>query len=438
MNVLYVLHSFPPFHWRGTEVYAMELSSAMIEQGHQAHVFHLRHDPGAERATMEHDHFRDIPVHRVRVRIDPSDQEGYFFSLDQDRLFVDLLNKTGPEVVHFLYYTGGLSLNLHKIAAERGARLFITVTDFSGMCPRGQMLDNEGVRCPGPREGLRCIPCLFDMTVFAKAPRLDKVLREYAPLWLLPARPGRELMLVKRRLSAVRDAFASASRVVYPNENTRKLYHYADIRGHEETVMDYGIDTQPFSHHQKRGSRTPRIGFIGQVLPHKGLHLLAAALRQIPLKYKLVIYGSTDDPGAREYLDSIELEGDKVELKGTFPFENMNKVLEGIDILCVPSNWDENCPLIVKYGIATGTTLVLADLPGMVAAREGIDRVQFFKPGDTRDLRRALIRAVADVKERGGQTGPPGSALQRALEAGAIKDVRGQAAELAAMYREES
>jgi len=431
-RILYVVHSFPPHHWRGTEVYAMELSQAMRSLGWDAQVFHLVHDPEARGVSIKEGRFKEAPVHAASMNVDPSDPETYFFHPGQDRIFKQLIDRLRPDTVHFLYFAGGLSLNLARTAAQSGPRVVMTVTDFSGLCPRGQMLDRQGSRCPGPRAGLRCLPCLFDMKVFVNSPRLDRVLREYAPLWLAPARPGQELDLVRKRLYAVKEAFLSAALVIYPNENTRRLHHYAGIRGRAERVMDYGIDTTPFRRHKKAGANPPRIAFVGQLLPHKGLHFLAEALDRMPLSYKLLVYGSLDDPGAREYYESLPLKDKNAELMGTFKFENMNKVLQGTDVLVVPSNWDENCPLIVKYGMATGTAMVLADLPGMVAKREGLERVEFFKAGDPADLRRALIRAVAGVRK--GSAEAKGPALEAALERGLVTDIKDQARELAGLY----
>jgi glycosyltransferase involved in cell wall biosynthesis len=433
MKILYVLHSFPPFHWRGTEVYAMELATAMASatgSTHQPHVFYLRDDPEAEEVVIEDDEFRGLPVHRARMRIDPADPETYFFNPSQEAVFKELLNRIRPEVVHFLYYTGGLSLNLPKIAGESGAKVFITVTDFSGLCPRGQMLDRDGERCPGSREGIRCVPCLFDTTVFASSPRLDRVLREYLPLWLMPARPGKELELVGKRIAAVREAFTGAKLVIYPNANSRKLYHLSEIRSRWEEVMDYGIDTRPFAPHEKSASEHVRIGFVGQLLPHKGLHVLARALEGLPGDWRLIVYGSLEDPGAREYHESLRFDPERADFRGTFGFEHMNRALEDIDILVVPSTWDENCPLIVKYAMATGTYAVLADQPGMVADRDKVARARFFEPGDAESLRKALALAIRMRASKKSEAG----VLEKVLKSGAITDIKEQADTLEGFY----
>jgi glycosyltransferase involved in cell wall biosynthesis len=427
MKILYVVHSFPPFHWRGTEVYALELATAMAA-AHEPHVFYLRDDPEAEGVTLEHDDFRGLPVHRARMRINPAEPRTYFFNATQQSVFMELLNSLRPEVVHFLYYTGGLALTLPMLAGHAGARVFITVTDFSGLCPRGQLLNDDGVRCDGPREGLRCVPCLFRKTALVNQPWLDRLLREHGPRGLASAGKRPELELMHRRLAAVRAAFGLSTLVIYPNDNARRIYHESGVSGPRERVSDYGIDTAPFAKHHKSAAASVRIGFIGQLLPHKGLHVLAEAVRGLPGEWRLIIHGSLDDPGAREYYGPLELDPARCEFRGTFPFEDMDRVLEGLDVLVVPSMWDENCPLIVKYALATGTFAVLADQPGMVAERRGMERARFVRPGDAAALREALTEAM----ERGRT--PAGPALERALASKAVIDIKDQAAELGEVY----
>ncbi len=435
MKILYVAHSFPPFHWRGTEVYAMELASA-VSRSAETEIFYLRDDRKADFAALESVEFDGLKVNRVRDKVDPADPETYFFNPPQEEKFREVMARFKPDVVHFLYFTGGLSLTLPAAAGELGAKTFITVTDFSGFCPRGQSLDGQGNKCPGPREAIRCVPCLFDSTAFVKWPWLDKILRERFPTRLVPARPGPRLKLLRRRLEAARDAFKGADAVIYPNGNALARYHLAGMKGGNEKVMDYGVDLSRFSGHVKSKSERPRLAFIGQLLPHKGLELLAHAAKDVPLKHRLLVYGSLDDPGAREYYQSLPLP-DYVEYKGTFPFKDMNLVLEEIDVLVVPSTWDENCPLIVKYGIATGTYLALADQPGMVFAKEALERAFFFAPGSASDLRRALIRAIAQLKEdRKTGAGSPSEVLARAREKGAVIDVADQAYRLLKLYGE--
>jgi len=67
----------------------------------------------------------------------------------------------------------------------------------------------------------------------------------------------------------------------------------------------------------------------------------------------------------------------------------MNEVLKGIDLLVVPSLWQENCPLVPKYALLTGTRLLLSDQPGILTNTES-KGITLFKSGDAVSLRGAI------------------------------------------------
>jgi glycosyltransferase involved in cell wall biosynthesis len=437
MKILYIVHSFPPYHWRGTEVYTMELSQAMKEHADPS-VYYICHEEDAENVKLVEDSFEDTPVHRVHMKIDPTNPAGYFFNQDQEEVLKTVLQNTKPDVVHFIYFTGGLSVGLPKIAKEFGAKTVITVTDFSGFCPRGQGLDKENQKCSGPDGGIRCVPCLFEKGIIFKSRKLDRFFMKIIPIFLIPKKKKAEYLLFSKRLNTVKEAFSFADLVIYPNSNTKEIYNSNKFKSENEMIIDYGINTSHFQNHIKTESGNSRVAFIGQILPHKGLDLLVEALKEVPLKFKLLIYGSKDDPGAEEFYDSLELDDFDVEFRGVFPFQDMNKVLTDTDILVVPSKWDENCPLTVKYSIITGTFTILADQPGMIAKREDLTDVEFFDiilPGN---LRRSLIRALASVFEskKDPKNLDKSDTMEKVLSGGAIIDIKEQAKEFARIYKE--
>jgi len=422
MKVLYIVHSFPPFNWRGTEIYAMELARSMTEH-HDCFLFHLVDDPAAAKVTTEEDVYQGIKVFRARLKLRPETPETYFFHPELETAFSEILSQVRPHTVHFIYFAGGLPLSLPLQAADTGACLFITVTDFSGICPRGQLVDRDGGLCKGPRQGLRCAWCLFGRTFLEGHSRTDRVLREYcSPLlasWL--GRPS--LDLLQKRLGAIKKAFGRAHLVVFPNRNCLRRYKDSGFTGNF-TAMDYGIDTAPFAVHHKREATAVRIGFVGQLLPHKGLHVLAEALGGLEGDWKLVVYGSREDPAAENYYNSLALPYSRTEFRGTFDFSEMNRVLEDMDVLVVPSTWEENCPLIVKYGLATGTLVVASDQPGISGGPSDNPGILRFRPGDAVDLRKTLDKALVLLKNIDAPQNP----------AQQVTDVREQARYFAAEY----
>jgi glycosyltransferase involved in cell wall biosynthesis len=426
MRILLVVHSFPPFHWRGTEVYTYELSQALSSR-HTVAVCHLVNDPKAEPPRQETVSEGGLAIHRLRKRLDPAAPADYFFDQRLDRLFEQILAEFRPEVVHFTYFLGGLSARFPALARAAGAKTVFTVTDDAAICPRGQLLDSRFQPCPGPRAALRCLPCLFDQPVFSARRGLDRFLVEHFPVALADRLRNAKLQLLRRLSRAAREALEQADQVIFPNDHIRRVYAREGIRNPSSQVLDFGIATRPFQNHRKQAADQFRLAFIGQLLPHKGLHVLVNALRELKREdWSLTVYGSLNDPGSREYFDSLELARLKrASYAGVFAFDQMNRVLEQTDALVVPSTWDENCPLIVKYGLVTGTWTVLSDVAGIIARREDLTYVRFFPVGDAR----ALAAALEDLLARGER--PPG----RFRPHPAVTDMQLHAAQVEALYR---
>ena len=426
MRILLVVHSFPPFHWRGTEVYTYELSQALSAK-HTVAVCHLVNDPQAESPRRETLSENGVTLHRLHKRLDPAALEDYFGDERLDRLFQQILAEFRPEVVHFTYFLGGLSVRFPAIARASGARTVFTITDDAAICPRGQLLDSLFQPCPGPRSALRCLPCLFDQPVFFQRRAVDRFLIEHFPAALVDRLRNPRLQLLRRLSRAAREALENADQVIFPNDHILRVYAREGIRPRQSRVLDFGIDTRPFQNHRKPPADHLRLAFIGQLLPHKGLHLLVNALRELKREdWSLAVYGSLEDPGSRDYFNSLELARLKrASYRGVFAFDRMNRVLEEVDVLVVPSTWDENCPLIVKYGLVTGTWTVLSDVPGIIARREELTYVRFFPVGEAG----ALQAVLEDLLGRGER--PPG----RFRPHPAVTDVQPHAAELEALYR---
>ena len=400
MKILYLTHRFPPEHFRGTEVYTWELAREMQRRGHNVLVVTLREMKKEETGlSMVRDSYAEVPVARICKHLRPDNFESYFFDAEMDKMFLDLTNEFQPDIIHSTYFLGGLSLGMSLRAAEMG-KLFITITDYSAICARGQLLDRNLKLCPGPRNGVRCLYCLFDRNWLFKNPGLDKWAREYLPIWIGRLKDVWELDLIRKRNQAIANILASARSVIFAHPLTLLVFNREKIKLSHPRLLDFGVDYAPFREHKKNPSDRLRIGFIGQILPHKGLHILVEALAGIPeqTKFELKIYGSLSDPAEKTYFDSLSLSRIKNQnWLGTFDYSQMNKVLEEIDLLVVPSIWPENCPLIPKYALLTGTRLLLSDAPGILvkAGGQGIDFAGIGKVMMLREKIEDLIKTQA-------------------------------------------
>lgn len=143
-----------------------------------------------------------------------------------------------------------------------------------------------------------------------------------------------------------------------------------------------------------------RLGYVGQLASHKGVHILLEALRRSGARnVGLTIWGDeTQDPSYSARLRSMT-EGLDVRFAGTVEREALAALFAGIDALVIPSVWYENSPLILLQALATHTPVLVSDVQGLTEfidpGRSGIA----FPRGDAGALAQ-IIAALSAAPER--------------------------------------
>lgn len=160
-------------------------------------------------------------------------------------------------------------------------------------------------------------------------------------------------------------------------------------------VQPYGHDLGWLANYHGKGhSDLLRIGYIGQMIEAKGVHLLIEALKtlyeEVGESFHAFLYGSLDKD--RKYGEKlIGLVGGReyIEFAGTYAHEESSSVFGRLDVLVVPSLWYD-FPLVIYEAFATGTPVVASNLAGMgEAVNPGVNGL-LFEPGSVEDLTRQL------------------------------------------------
>jgi glycosyltransferase involved in cell wall biosynthesis len=176
-------------------------------------------------------------------------------------------------------------------------------------------------------------------------------------------------------------------------------------RGPVEVLPQFGIDPALFRPSVDRGGNEPRpftIGFVGRLVPEKGLSVLLDAVTGLRPPWRLVVVGS--GPGREEYeRRARELGiGDRVEFKGQVPSTGMPEVMRTFDVLAGPSltlpNWKEQFGRMLVEAMACEVPVVGSD-SGEIPAVIG-DAGLITPEGDAPALRDALRRLQDDPAYR--------------------------------------
>jgi glycosyltransferase involved in cell wall biosynthesis len=118
----------------------------------------------------------------------------------------------------------------------------------------------------------------------------------------------------------------------------------------------------------------------------------------------------------------------RITFQGAFDHERLGQILAGIDVLCVPSVWYENTPMVIYEGQAAGCAIIATDLPGMAeVVRVEIDGL-LFERGNAAALAGRLLRLAGNRELAGKLAGNAPMPLS----------VEGHVDRLETLYREHS
>ena len=383
MKVVLPVHHFPPDYSSGAELYTLRLARWLIEHGHEAEVVCIRAIDRGRPDQLEavRDVYEGVPVWRLSFDLMHAPQREVW-TYDNPLLgewFDQYLQHHRPDVVHFQagYLLGIAPL---RMAHQHKLPTMLTLHDYWFICPRHNLLRSDGTLCdPIPADPMGCAWCRFaERDGVRKINLYSGGLLEYI-MRSVGLERQRELYADRRRrlAAAIRwaDVVISLSKFL-----ARRVRDTLGEGAWEIKVSRCGLDLSRFAHLKRNSSPKVRIGYIGQIAPHKGVHLLCEAFRRLRNEdVELHIYGNL---GAfPDYADRLRQlgEGDsRIRFHGFCSSKEVPQVLANFDVSVVPSVWFENSPAVILESLAAGTPVITSNIGGMAElVQDGIDGLHF-------------------------------------------------------------
>jgi glycosyltransferase involved in cell wall biosynthesis len=224
---------------------------------------------------------------------------------------------------------------------------------------------------------------------------------------LAPARPGTLAEGMDRRAERLRALGGEVDLFLAPTSFARDRAVEFGLDAAKVQVRPLGAVVGP-GRARAAGARR-RIGFIGTLAPHKGVHVLIRAFRALGRPdLTLDLHGSlTTHPG---YVAELRraAEGDpRIRFQGPFPEGEQPRVLSTIDLLALPSVWWENSPLTVLEALAAGIPVIASAVGGVPELVSHDDTGLLVPPSDPEALRNALEDVAEGRRLRGGRDPVP-------------------------------
>ncbi len=421
MKILFAIHQFDNPSAGGTEVYTAALARTLSSK-HEVGVLYgsAGKEPGSASPWAGISLF---PVFEAEAVPDPflENYEGKARRQEIERIISDF----SPDLLH-IQHLSGLGAGLLEAAAGKVSRILMTLGDYWPFCPRGQMIRDDLENCEAP-EVSRCASCLFvepamrnlegstrrlagpfasalpqvegfgaSKLRLAAAGLLSRIGGEVAPT----LKEYREH--VTKRLSRMEDILSLVDLFLAPSRFLLERYARLGIPWSKLRHLDYGFEPLPAVLRKARALPL-RLGFIGTLIPSKGAHVAAQALRHLtPKTAELHLWGEfAPYHGDVSYKDAMmkALSGLPHEFHGPVPHDRVGEAFEGMDALVVPSLWAENSPLVIHEALQAGVPVLASRAGGIPELVRDGETGLLFETGNARDLALKIQRlASGDVQ----------------------------------------
>lgn len=252
-------------------------------------------------------------------------------------IYEKYLDKVDPDLVHFHNFIG-LSFGIVKPTIERNIKTIFTPHNYHPIDPKLYMFTDDMVKWSNT-----------DLFQNSDIPDLEK-----------------KSELYQQRIDTARESINSCDMVLAVSKRQSAIYEEFGV--YPEILYKVNQIHSNLNHINRRNEYSQhsplRVGFMGAVLPQKGIQTLIAACSQIEANLlELHIYGYCDTE-YRNLLESINVQC-RIIFHGAYDKYQFNSIAKEIDVMVVPSIWEDCAPLVVQEILAMGLPVIGSDLGGI-------------------------------------------------------------------------
>jgi glycosyltransferase involved in cell wall biosynthesis len=399
MKIVIAVHHFPPRYTSGAELRAYRTAAWLRNHGHDVYVVCVENidiDDG-HGLTYEDNPYDGLPIRRVSFNL-AATPDPFRWTYDNPWIGDHVrgyLAELAPDLLHLIggYLMSGSTL---RAASDSGIPSVVTLTDFWFLCPRITLLRSNGQLCAPPFEAVTCARCLGEER------RRYRILGQIAPgpMHAFWQRLPRRVAQMQMRMDYLQETLDHVNALISPSQFLRNLFIQAGVAAEQIIFLRQGRDFPALTPENllKVPCEHLRIGYMGQIAPHKGVHTLFEAVRQLPgAALEVKVYGNaTRFPDYARRLNRITQQDSRLSLKGMYDRARISQVLQGLDVVTVPSMWYENSPNVILEAFAHRTPVVVSNLGRMAQLVEDNVNGLRFVPGDASSLAARLRQLIEE------------------------------------------
>jgi glycosyltransferase involved in cell wall biosynthesis/MoaA/NifB/PqqE/SkfB family radical SAM enzyme len=355
MHILKIIHGYPLNYNAGSEVYSQSICNELSKH-HKVSVF-----------TREENPYR--PDFEIRKLTENNNLDFYFVNNPQckdgyrhqamNNNFAKLITEIKPDIAH-IGHLNHLSTGIVDELNKQNIPIVFTLHDFWLMCPRGQFLtrsigkENNFQLCSGQQDHKCATDCYKVYFSGRKESELQDI--ENWSAWI------HQRMLETKAIIDKVNLFIAPS-----NYLLNRFVNEFSVPENKIIYLDYGFPTEYLTPTEKsKEKRNFTFGYIGTLIPAKGVNQLIEAFCQIETPSTLRIYGRQTGQSTEALKLLANKSKNKIEFAGEYINHNLaNDVFSKVDCIVVPSIWAENSPLVIHEAQSCKVPVITADFGGM-------------------------------------------------------------------------
>ena len=430
MRILHSVHDYLPQQVAGVEVYTSRL---LAGQGRRDEVALVAARLDAASRSGE---WRTSDDDGARIFEVVQNRDGWRFEQTWrdprlEAAFRSVLDEFRPDILHVQHLLN-LTLSLIDVAVERRIPIVMTLHDHWWACAHGgQRFHPDRTRCDR-LDAATCGRCTWASVGPIRAGRSvlgrlrarhpldaheiredDEIgsLEQADPLpgldssgalsslrgrWARHAPTPFGRLRIERRWKAMRELARRIDLFLAPSRDLAEAAIEFGFPAERVRVLPHGLPIRTTRRTRPLPERAAHFGYLGSLVPHKGVHHLIAAFQSMPSHTTLDVHGSLSD--APRYVRELRAANRHpgVRLRGRVAPEAVPAVLASLDCLVAPSIWRENAPLGVQEAFVAGTPVIATDLGGHRELLEKGGGI-LVPPGDEQALLESLERMATEA-----------------------------------------
>jgi len=390
-RILFVCHDFPPHRYAGLQNYALILAKEINSRGlAEVEVLHPVFRGDFKKVEIQEDHFEGLKIFKL---LKPANDPFTAKTLDHPQVAAEMdkfLEEHHYDLVHFHSF-GQLSVSPTKIVEKHGIPSILTLHDCWLLCNFWHLVKPNLELCEGPDSPEKCANCQLDQHKVA-GNRED-----YYPFFE---------KYQTDRAQAFAAALGRIKKVFAVSKYIREKYAAYGHKGFE--VAPLGLP--PVSPMPRRPRQDKiRLLYVGQIQPHKGLHILIGALGQLPSDpVQLSVYGKSFDENYFGQMIEYINKAKNIDYKGSCDPKDLTTILAETDVVIIPS-LIESYSLVTREAFQNKVPVIVSDAGALPEALEHGKEGLIFKSGNQLDLAEKILQILKNpalIKEFSKNIGP--------------------------------